>query len=265
MNTIYITGILDEHQDLEDFLASVTVLPPTQKLTPSVELTPEEIMSYIIPPPPLQNSTENLTITQREFIPTTQSRDVVDGTSAVSTSKVIEYATFERKGPFSCCAKNKTEKNLKVNENIQPLPRRSSDEKPPERPPKTVAPERQRSHSLTTGIIPACDFPPPKLPPRGENNHQPPPHLFLPPKKPPLPPVPSLEVLRQKKSVQQMKAAIETRTASIGSPLFQRSRNVSNDLEASAVGTENGSPCLRHATAVSTPTSPHLGKSNYNF
>ncbi|CAG9865501.1 unnamed protein product [Phyllotreta striolata] len=213
-------GILDEHQDLEDFLASVTVPPPTQKLTPSVELTPEEIMSYIIPPPPAQTSTENLTITRNG--------------SKQDQPNVIEYATFDRKGPFSCCAKPKTDKTA-----AEPPQRRGSDDKPPDRPPKTAAVDRPRSHSLTGA--------PPKLPPR----------LAL-PQKPPLPPVPPLDALRQKKTVQQMKQAIETRTASIGSPLFQRSRNVSNDLDVRQV--EDTSTRYSHATAVSTPTSPHLGR-----
>ncbi|XP_057666349.1 FERM and PDZ domain-containing protein 4 [Diorhabda carinulata] len=231
-------GILeDENQDLEDFLASVTVPPPTQKVTPSVELTPEEIMSYIIPPPPVQNATD-------------------DSTQIKNESKVIEYATFDRKGPFSCCAKPKTEKHLKIDENIQPLPRRSSDEKPPDRPPKPITPERQRSHSLTTNISRNTEHPPPKLPPRGDGNHQAPVHLFLPPKKPPLPPVPSLEVLRQKKNAQHAKNGAETRTASIGSPLFQRSRNVSNDLDVTS--TENTG--TKHTTAISTPTSPNMGR-----
>ncbi|XP_058822799.1 uncharacterized protein LOC131684172 [Topomyia yanbarensis] len=38
--------------DLEEFLKKVTIEPPTKKITPAVELTPEEILSYIIPPPP---------------------------------------------------------------------------------------------------------------------------------------------------------------------------------------------------------------------
>ncbi|XP_041979732.1 uncharacterized protein LOC121733528 [Aricia agestis] len=42
--------------DLEEFIANVTVQPPTVKITPAVELTPEEIMSYIIPPPPGSNN-----------------------------------------------------------------------------------------------------------------------------------------------------------------------------------------------------------------
>uniref|UniRef100_A0A182V2D4 FERM and PDZ domain-containing protein 4 n=1 Tax=Anopheles merus TaxID=30066 RepID=A0A182V2D4_ANOME len=45
--------------DLEEFLKQVTIEPPTQKITPAVELTPEEILSYIIPPPPgLSDRTE---------------------------------------------------------------------------------------------------------------------------------------------------------------------------------------------------------------
>lgn len=38
--------------DLEEFLKKVTIEPPTNIVTPAVELTPEEIMSFIIPPPP---------------------------------------------------------------------------------------------------------------------------------------------------------------------------------------------------------------------
>ena len=42
--------------ELEEFIANVTIQPPTVKVTPAIELTPEEIMSYIIPPPPGSNS-----------------------------------------------------------------------------------------------------------------------------------------------------------------------------------------------------------------
>lgn len=42
--------------ELEEFIANVTIQPPTVKVTPAIELTPEEIMSYIIPPPPASNS-----------------------------------------------------------------------------------------------------------------------------------------------------------------------------------------------------------------
>ncbi|XP_017783981.1 PREDICTED: FERM and PDZ domain-containing protein 4 [Nicrophorus vespilloides] len=196
-------GVLHENLDLEEFLASVTVPPPTQKVTPAVELTPEEIMSYIIPPPPEPES-----------------------------NNVIEYATINRKGAFSCCSKGTKEEPA-----LQLSPRRSSDHKPPERPPKNITVERQRSQSLTSSCR-AAEFPP-KLPPRDDpSHHQPPPHLFLPPKKPPLPPVPPLEVLRSRKT-----SAPAPKTAGIGSPHLQRSKFSGEQ-----------------STAISTPTSPYLGR-----
>lgn len=42
--------------ELEEFIANVTIHPPTVRVTPAIELTPEEILSYIIPPPPGSNS-----------------------------------------------------------------------------------------------------------------------------------------------------------------------------------------------------------------
>lgn len=42
--------------ELDEFIATVTIQPPTVKVTPAIELTPEEILSYIIPPPPGSNS-----------------------------------------------------------------------------------------------------------------------------------------------------------------------------------------------------------------
>jgi hypothetical protein len=47
---------LDLNLDFEAFLATVTVPPPTEQAPPSVELTPEEISSFIIPPPPASGS-----------------------------------------------------------------------------------------------------------------------------------------------------------------------------------------------------------------
>lgn len=67
---------------LEEFLKKVTIEPPTSIVTPAVELTPEEILSYIIPPPPVSDvnvsnttsksfdvvkSKPSLTITQRNY------------------------------------------------------------------------------------------------------------------------------------------------------------------------------------------------------
>ncbi|XP_050678583.1 uncharacterized protein LOC126974904 [Leptidea sinapis] len=51
-----VDGISEKGTELDEFIANVTVHPPTVKITPAIELTPEEIMSYIIPPPPISNT-----------------------------------------------------------------------------------------------------------------------------------------------------------------------------------------------------------------
>ncbi|KAK5650693.1 hypothetical protein RI129_001722 [Pyrocoelia pectoralis] len=274
-------NILSDNIDLEEFLASVTVPPPIQKVTPAVELTPEEIMSFIIPPPPaLRRSFENLSIEnhvttnfpkQEELHKNTDfhytNGSIVRRNSNGSVkSNIIEYATIERKGAFSCCAKGKVEKNDKDKigcaEAICPPPRKLSDQKPPERPPKNLVQERQRSYSLTNNIMHqnSQTEAPPTLPPRGESNPHAPPHLYLPPKKPPLPPVPPLDVLRRKNSNPQPKSVTESRTACIGSPHLQRNRNVYNAIESS-FGISDDRKLNSVSTAISTPTSPHLDSS----
>lgn len=50
------------NRDLEEFLKKVTINPPTKILTPAIELTPEEIMSFIIPPPPTSSSDQSLSV-----------------------------------------------------------------------------------------------------------------------------------------------------------------------------------------------------------
>lgn len=334
--------------DLDEFIANVTIQPPTVKVTPAIELTPEEIMSYIIPPPPGSNSStldrDNVSYANQSQIimeakneqvnvePKSTSCDVVKGTLSVSeirsmfaakslsearnslllkdkaknsastksdspkgkrksvpndkqsngNAHVIEYPTVERKGMFSCCTKdkNKSEENSdegeKVETSIQnsdsipdvceirPPPRRKTSDckKPPERPPKippTPAP-RPRSNSFTClnneltvveitnnhfstlnnrklNYKVICDINeqmqnPPQLPPRLENKVlSPPPPILLPPKKPPLPPVPSIEVLRIKNTKQSPIRNSEQRLASIGSPHFQRNLNTYRNLE----------------------------------
>lgn len=47
------------NRDLEEFLKKVTIEPPTKIVTPAIELTPEEIMSFIIPPPPTTTTTNS--------------------------------------------------------------------------------------------------------------------------------------------------------------------------------------------------------------
>lgn len=88
---------------MDEFIASVTVPPPTQKVTPAVELTSEEIMSYIIPPPPkIRDSLENLIITEESKIEVSQhfSGEGVRrrNSNASVKSNIIEYATVDRKG-----------------------------------------------------------------------------------------------------------------------------------------------------------------------
>ncbi|XP_038214247.1 uncharacterized protein LOC119834042 [Zerene cesonia] len=221
--------------ELEEFIANVTVQPPTVKVTPAIELTPEEIMSYIIPPPPTSSSSnlekDHGYVNQLELIDQKNDQngtsdakpangEVVRGALTVSeirnmfTAKtlsdarnslllkdksnsqsktksdspkgkrksvtgekqvngnahVIEYATVERKGMFSCCSKDKN-KNEDSDETeqidshlhnsdsmpdvceVRPPPRRKSVEikKPPERPPKTppTPAPRPRSNSFT--------------------------------------------------------------------------------------------------------------------
>lgn len=292
-------GVLHENLDLEEFLASVIVPSPNQKVTPAVELTPEEIMSFIIPPPPGGTTGPRLSI-PNNIINNNANSDVdrkrrnSNESVGVTSNNIIEYATVDRKGAFSCCAKTR-EKPSNKDPDLQPFalkppPRRSSDETPPERPPKMSPQERQRSQSLTSNIPPnksglnlppkhsSVELSPPKLPPRGEVQ----PHLLLlPPKKPPLPPVPPLDVLRSRKNSNTFNKPhnggacaggigvngneLVMKTAGIGSPHLQRSRNMYSDLDTGfgrkgeeQEGTKEG---IKHvAAAVSTPTSPFLGR-----
>ncbi|XP_055375517.1 uncharacterized protein LOC129608184 [Condylostylus longicornis] len=74
----------EDEGDLDQFLAKVIVAPPTQKATPAKELTPEEIMSFIIPPPPNLEELEkrkslelNLNNGSPEFLVKTKNSQVV--------------------------------------------------------------------------------------------------------------------------------------------------------------------------------------------
>lgn len=124
------TSLLSSDLDLEEFLASVTVLPPTQQVTPAVELTPEEIMSYIIPPPPaVQSSLENLTIQDPnekpfESLPPVSTTNTMNngvkrrnsccGTTSKPPQPVIEYATVDRKGTEIFSIMKKLFSNYKI-------------------------------------------------------------------------------------------------------------------------------------------------------
>lgn len=214
--------------DFEKFLAQVAVAPPTQKITPAKELTPEEIMSFIIPPPPgladdevppPQTTDDNDDNDQEHSLyinadqQQKQSKELRNG-GGHHNNRVIEYATVERKGPFSCCTKSK--KNESSDESTDstmlplPPPRRcehTATPNPPERPPKK--PEAQTKDSLSPRPLNATTFrlngggtgnyytlEPPRLPPRNDNNnHVNSPLIALPPRKPYLPPVPLKPVI----------------------------------------------------------------------
>ncbi|XP_069677377.1 uncharacterized protein [Periplaneta americana] len=197
-NALLMPG-LDLNLDFEAFLATVTVPPPTQQAPPSVELTPEEISSFIIPPPPasgtdaLNGELDNTPVNERGMGSPSKAPGSVRG-----SSRVIEYPTVNRKGgTFSCCGKYRESPEKSTAEGIQPPPRAGIESlKPPARPPKSAehlhaSTIHQRSNSLT-GVQQDCQ--PPSLPPRSDSIHA---HTWLPHKKPPLPPVPSQDVLRR--------------------------------------------------------------------
>lgn len=133
----------DSTGDFEIFLAKVAVAPPTQRVTPAKELTPEEIMSFIIPPPPriddeevaattsisntVKNKTASVGCSESELphVPPLDADNSGESlyinaslpykvpahehinTKTACTSHVIDYATVERKRSFSCCGKSK--------------------------------------------------------------------------------------------------------------------------------------------------------------
>lgn len=181
--------------DLDKFLEKVVVAPPTQKATPAKELTPEEIMSFIIPPPPnLDDSEKNLnacdaTVCENLYSNSTTSKredkpQLAPKPGEGNRGHVIEYATVERKSKFSCCPKSKkddTADTFEVSSAILRLPPRSQsvEQTAPARPPKSV--ELLQRYSPKKQILTSCSSPvperigqeshmseesPPMLPPR---------------------------------------------------------------------------------------------------
>ncbi|XP_073810969.1 uncharacterized protein [Musca autumnalis] len=181
--------------DLDKFLEKVVVAPPTHKATPAKELTPEEIMSFIIPPPPnldeIDKSIKKNDTILSESLYSNSSTVKRDDRSTMSPQKsnednkghVIEYATVERKSTFSCCPKSKKDETADTCEEgavkLKLPPRSQSvDQTAPARPPKSVellqryspkkilpsspspVPERNVSHSHV------LEETPPLLPPR---------------------------------------------------------------------------------------------------
>ncbi|CAG9765036.1 unnamed protein product [Ceutorhynchus assimilis] len=159
---------LNENQDLEEFLASVSIPLPMQKVTPAMELTPEEIMAYIIPPPP-----ERLSFDDGDEEPANDQKP---------NKSILHDVLLRTNKPVT--------DNGEVT-SLKPLPRRSFDEKPPERPPKEFLRDRLSSLPLDISNIPA-----PELPPRNQLINQPiTVRPALPPKKHQLPQLPLVSSL----------------------------------------------------------------------
>ncbi|KAH8358936.1 hypothetical protein KR093_003372 [Drosophila rubida] len=163
MNAAPPKGFEGKAEELDSFLQQMLVAPPTQKATPAKELTPEEIMSFIIPPPPnleaVQPEAEteclysNSVQAKREFF-----QAVANGNSNSNSnhnninnnntnhnnnnskdlaSHVIEYPTVERKSKFSCCPTSKKEESLPIDQQAQLQPQMQVPMQPPPRTPTT--------------------------------------------------------------------------------------------------------------------------------
>lgn len=233
--------------DLEKFLAQVAIAPPTQKITPAKELTPEEIMSYIIPPPPCLSDDDELDGKKSKKNPHHEEslymNSSKNGQSLGAKNKIIDYSTVERKGPFSCCSKNNKKEengtsissNLTRNINLELPPRRCDHKEkpiPPVRPPKSnelqsriASPTRKSSLTNTfrlngggNGVF--YETQPQKVFPVALKPASP---ILstLPPRKPNLPPVPVKPVFRNPIPLPKMINS-DSRIAGIVSPRFQR-------------------------------------------
>ncbi|XP_065354698.1 uncharacterized protein LOC135949159 isoform X2 [Calliphora vicina] len=189
---------MGQEHDLDKFLEKVVVAPPTQKATPAKELTPEEIMSFIIPPPPNLDEVDSIThkeeaefveslysnssTTNRNAKPPLAPKPNDDSKKLEIKSHIIEYATVERKSKFSCCPKSKKEETTdtceEILETLKPPPRlQPSEQTVPVRPPKSAeliqrySPKKQNLNSspfpqrngLQSDVF---ESNPPVLPPR---------------------------------------------------------------------------------------------------
>jgi len=195
MNAAPPKGFEGKAEELDSFLQQIMVAPPTQKATPAKELTPEEIMSFIIPPPPnleqqqvtvVQQPAEteclysNSVQAKREFF-----QSVANGNSGAHSPHVIEYATVERKSKFSCCPTSKREEQPEEEE-VQPPPRTPTSEQlspPPARsrcssrstsqaaarPEEQLRPAQSRWHALWCGDQ---GLQPAGVPPAAERDQQ---------------------------------------------------------------------------------------------
>lgn len=239
------------------FRLQVTIVPPTQKATPAVELTPEEILSYIIPPPPniVDSNCENHLYSNRSEIHKSMLKCAVPpcnerqpSSVKIKTNNVIEYPTIQRK-PFLCCSKaqidnEKLDKNLKHDETdnggfLELPPRRCihATLPSPQRPPKSSDLLKRRApQPPPMSNVKSTDSPPkheigvvpPSLPPRLEPQITQPPSVVTLPKKPPLPP---LKPIIKSPTPIIRSTGSPIKTATIGSPHFHRNPNLYNDID----------------------------------
>ncbi|XP_066156044.1 FERM and PDZ domain-containing protein 4 isoform X3 [Euwallacea fornicatus] len=219
---------LNENQDLEDFLAKVSVPPPIQKVTPAMELTPEEIMAYIIPPPP-----EKLSFETTDEDGNTQLETLVKEKDLVKNKSSLHGALKNSRNVFNSSSSNEV-----VSENVKPLPRRGFEEKPPERPPK------DRKPSITCppeslNLNPCTEMPAPELPPRSPTTHtQPRPNL--PPKKLQLPQLPLTNELNRDKPGENHQRKLKGVDTAVSTPI---SAGKTKSLSAVVVETGNEDTC----------------------
>lgn len=257
----------DDKTDFERFLAQVVIAPPTQKVTPAKELTPEEIMSFIIPPPPglsdeeLRNrETEPIVPIVKDDYP--KESLYINSLTAIHTKPVVlEYATVERKGPFSCCTKSKkveveSPSYTETDESVKPPPRRCehfNQHPPPERPPKSVELQSKLNSPTRTitntarlnggGSGNYFGVDPPRLPPRNDNNNHITPLVALPPRKPNVPPVPLKPIFRNPIPLPKIfHPESPVRHASIGSPHMNRHLTNYNIIDRAFTSSNGVSP-----------------------
>lgn len=302
------------NRDLEEFLRKVTIEPPTKIVTPAIELTPEEIMSFIIPPPPASSVSEQSMMSVNvkpappvkpksslkptplpkpgrdnqncnsfydnhhglmnccehshgnpfpppvaEQGPGTPENNVKNKVLMFSNghnlqpNPFIEYASVDRKGQLSYCAKppmmngaytNGSVSSSDDNESLKLPPKRTVNGhtcgRAPDRPPKSAelqlklnSPVRMihnyGAYSLYNNTENGM---PPSLPPR-VNERSPPPTDAL--RKPPLPPIPAKPIFFPNSPMGSPKSPL---------PMFKN-------------GSTNSSP-------IRTAGSPHLHHRHYN-
>lgn len=186
-------------------------------------------MSYIIPPPPLSESSEHLYSNRAELL-----SECCESPTSQHKSNVIEYPTIDRR-PFLCCGKPMTTTpNDEEGGFLRPPPRRITSNSTPERPPKNF--DNRKLASLPPRTSPVNGFAlhgtvgnnsaPPSLPPRLEQS---PPIVALPPKKPPLPPL--KPIIKSPTPVIRSSGGSSMKVATIGSPHLHRNPATYNDID----------------------------------